>query len=111
MSPPLSSPRPRGSLVRQISSCASRSHTWRTRSSGSPAWARSSSGTCRFERAASDAGSFLAGVGPVLLFLLIVLSPLIVVAFVLLWGLLTYRRSEARRLLASAKDLPVPLAL
>ncbi len=58
-------------------------------------------GTGRFERAADDAGSFLAGAGAVILFLLIVLSPLIVLALAGVLGLRTYRRREERRLLAS----------
>jgi hypothetical protein len=59
------------------------------------------SGAGRFERAARDAGSFLADAGSALLFLLIVLSPLIVVviAGALLWR--AYRRREERRLLAA----------
>jgi hypothetical protein len=59
-------------------------------------------GAGRFERAARDAGSFLAGAGAVILFLLIVLSPLIVLAAAGVLGLRTYRRREERRLLASA---------
>jgi len=59
-------------------------------------------GTGRFERAARDAGSFLAGAGAVMLYLLIVLSPLIVLLVASLVGLRTYRRREERRLLASA---------
>jgi hypothetical protein len=54
------------------------------------------------ERAARDAGSFLAGAGAVLLFLLIVLSPLIVLAAVGLWGTRAHRRREERRLLSAA---------
>jgi hypothetical protein len=59
-------------------------------------------GAGRFERAARDAGSFLTGAGAVILFLLIVLSPLIVLAAAGVLGLRTYRRREERRLLASA---------
>src|SRR5580765_418737 len=59
-------------------------------------------GMGRIERAARDAGSFLAGAGAVLLFLLIVLSPLIVLAAVGLWGTRAYRRREERRLLSAA---------
>jgi hypothetical protein len=59
-------------------------------------------GMGRIERAARDAGSFLAGAGAVLLFLLIVLSPLIVLAAVGLWGNRAYRRREERRLLSAA---------
>jgi len=58
-------------------------------------------GTGRVERAARDAASFLAAAGAVLLFLLIVLSPLIVLAVAAFWGTRAYRRREARRLLAS----------
>jgi len=58
-------------------------------------------GAGRFERAARDAGSFLAGAGAVVLFLLIVLSPFIVVAVTALLGRRAYRRREERRLLAS----------
>lgn len=55
----------------------------------------------RFERAARDAGSFLADAGAVILFLLIILSPmlLLVGASALLWR--AYRRREERRLLAA----------
>jgi hypothetical protein len=56
----------------------------------------------RFERAARDAGSFLAGAGAVVLFLLIVLSPLIALVVAGLLGVRVYRRREERRLLASA---------
>jgi hypothetical protein len=56
----------------------------------------------RIERAARDAGSFLAGAGAVLLFLLIVLSPLIVLVAVGLWGARAHRRREERRLLSAA---------
>jgi hypothetical protein len=59
-------------------------------------------GTGRFERAAREAGSFLAGAGAVILFLLIVVSPLIVLLVAALLGRRTYRRREERRLLASA---------
>jgi hypothetical protein len=57
--------------------------------------------TGRFHRAVSDAGSFLAGAGAVILFLLIVLSPLIVLCVALGLGLRAYRRREERRLLAA----------
>jgi hypothetical protein len=57
--------------------------------------------TGRFGRAARDAGSFLAGAGAVALFLLIVLSPLIVLVAACLLGLRAYRRREERRLLAA----------
>ena len=59
-------------------------------------------GMGRIGRAARDAGSFLAGAGAVLLFLLIVLSPLIVLAAVGVWGARAYRRREERRLLSAA---------
>jgi len=59
------------------------------------------SGGGRFERAARDAGSFLAGAGAVILFLLIVLSPVIVLVAACVLGLRTYRRREERRLLAT----------
>jgi hypothetical protein len=58
-------------------------------------------GAGRFERAARGAGSFLAGAGAVILFLLIVLSPLIVLAVAGVLGLRAYRRREERRLLAT----------
>jgi hypothetical protein len=58
-------------------------------------------GTGRFERAARDAGSFLAGAGAVVLFLLIVLSPVIVVVVASWLGVRAYRRREERRLLAA----------
>jgi hypothetical protein len=55
----------------------------------------------RFERAARDAGSFLADAGAVILFLLIILSPvlLLIGASAVAWR--TYRRREERRLLAT----------
>jgi Domain of unknown function (DUF4349) len=55
----------------------------------------------RVERAAREAGSFLAAAGAVALFLLIVLSPLIVLSVAALWGTRTYRRREERRLLSA----------
>jgi hypothetical protein len=58
-------------------------------------------GAGRFERAAREAGSFLAGAGAVLLFLLIVLSPLIVLVVASALGWRAYRRREERRLLAA----------
>jgi Domain of unknown function (DUF4349) len=58
-------------------------------------------GVGRFHRAASDAGSFLAGAGAVVLFLLIVLSPVIVLVALAVLGLRAYRRREERRLLAA----------
>jgi hypothetical protein len=57
-------------------------------------------GMSRAERAARDAGSFLAAAGAVMLFLLIVLSPLLVLAAVALWGTRFYRRREEQHLLA-----------
>ncbi|MDQ2983415.1 MAG: DUF4349 domain-containing protein [Actinomycetota bacterium] len=59
-------------------------------------------GMSRIERAARDAGSFLTGAGAVLLFVLIVLSPLIVLAVAALLGTRAYRRREERRLLSAA---------
>jgi hypothetical protein len=59
-------------------------------------------GMSRIERAARDAGSFLAGAGAVLLFVLIVLSPLILLAVTAILGTRAYRRREERRLLSAA---------
>jgi hypothetical protein len=59
-------------------------------------------GMGRIDRAARDAGSFLAGAGAVALFLLIVLSPLIVLALAWILGARAYRRREERRLLSAA---------
>jgi hypothetical protein len=59
-------------------------------------------GANRIERAARDAGSFLAGAGAVLLFVLIVISPLLVLAVAAFFGLRGYRRREERRLLSAA---------
>jgi Domain of unknown function (DUF4349) len=56
----------------------------------------------RIERAARDAGSFLAGAGAVALFVLIVVSPLIVLALAWILGTRAYRRREERRLLSAA---------
>jgi hypothetical protein len=64
--------------------------------------AATKSGMSRIERAARDAGSFLAGAGAVVLFLLIVLSPLIVLALAWVLGSRAYRRREERRLLSAA---------
>jgi uncharacterized protein DUF4349 len=58
-------------------------------------------GSGRFGRAARDAGSFLAGAGAVILFLLIVLSPLVVLGVAGALALRAYRRREERRLLAA----------
>ncbi|MFL6030043.1 MAG: DUF4349 domain-containing protein [Gaiellaceae bacterium] len=66
-----------------------------------PAAPAKKGGAGRFERAARDAGSFLSGAGAWILFLLIVLSPLLVLAVAGGLGLRTYRRREERRLLAS----------
>jgi hypothetical protein len=60
-----------------------------------------SGGSGRFGRAAHEAGAFLAGTGAVVLFLLIVLSPVIVLVGAFLLGLRAYRRREERRLLAT----------
>jgi hypothetical protein len=60
------------------------------------------SGMSRIERAARDAGSFLAGAGAVVLFVLIVVSPLIALALAWILGARAYRRREERRLLSAA---------
>ena len=57
-------------------------------------------GMGRVERAAREAASFLAGAGAVVLFLLIILSPVLVLAGATFWGARAYRRREERRLLA-----------
>lgn len=54
----------------------------------------------RIERAARDAASFLAAAGAIVLFLLIVLSPLIVLVALGIWGARVYRTRMERRLLA-----------
>jgi Domain of unknown function (DUF4349) len=54
----------------------------------------------RIERAARNAASFLAAAGAVLLFLLIVLSPVVVLVALGIWGARAYRTREQRRLLA-----------
>ena len=54
----------------------------------------------RVERAARNAVSFLAAAGAILLFLLIVLSPVIVLVALGIWGARVYRTREQRRLLA-----------
>jgi len=56
----------------------------------------------RFGNAASDALDFLAGAGAVALAALIILSPLLVIAALAYWGVRTYRRREAQRLLGTA---------
>jgi hypothetical protein len=58
-------------------------------------------GTGRWERAARDAGGFLADAGAVVLFLLIVLSPVLVLITASVLVLRAYRRREERRLLAT----------
>jgi Domain of unknown function (DUF4349) len=58
----------------------------------------------RFERAARDAGSFLASAGAVALFLLIAVSPLLVLAAAWVYGSRAYRRREEQRLLAPAPE-------
>jgi hypothetical protein len=73
--------------------------TLTTQKAAAPAERGGSTG--RFERAARDAGAFLADAGAVVLFLLIVLSPLIVLAVACLAALRAYRRREERRLLAA----------
>jgi len=65
------------------------------------AGATKKSGSGRVDRAARDAASFLAAAGAVLLYLLIVLSPLLVLTAAVFWGVRAYRRREERRLLAS----------
>jgi hypothetical protein len=77
------------------------SHVSLTLTTGKAATPVAKGGTGRFERAARKAGSFLAGAGAVALFLLIVLSPLIVLAAAFGFGLRAYRRREERRLLAA----------
>jgi len=59
-------------------------------------------GIGRIERAARDGGSFLAGAGAVVLFVLIVISPPIALAVAWILGSRAYRRREARRLLSAA---------
>jgi hypothetical protein len=59
-------------------------------------------GMSRIERAVRDAGSFLAGAGAVALFVLIVVSPLIVLALAWILGARAHRRREERRLLSAA---------
>ncbi len=56
----------------------------------------------RIERAARDAASFLAAAGAVALFVLIVLSPLLVIVGLVIWASRAYRRREERRLLSAA---------
>jgi hypothetical protein len=54
-----------------------------------------------FARATSDALDFLAGAGAVTLAALIILSPLLVLGALLYFGVRTYRRREAQRLLGT----------
>ena len=58
-------------------------------------------GAGRWERAARDAGAFLSDAGAVVLFLLIVLSPALVLILACAVGWKAYRRREERRLLAT----------
>jgi hypothetical protein len=58
----------------------------------------------RVERAARNAGSFLAAAGAVALFLLIVASPLLLIAAAWFFGARAYRRREEQRLLAAAPE-------
>jgi Domain of unknown function (DUF4349) len=58
----------------------------------------------RFGRAARDAGSFLLSAGAVALFVLIAVSPLLVLGAVWLYGSRAYRRREERRLLTPAPE-------
>ena len=58
----------------------------------------------RFERAVRDAAAFLAAAGAVALFLLIAVSPLLLIAAAWVYGSRAYRRREAQRLLATAPE-------
>ena len=58
----------------------------------------------RIDRAARDAASFLAAAGAVALFVLIAVSPLLLIAAVWFYGFRAYRRREERRLLAPAPE-------
>jgi hypothetical protein len=58
----------------------------------------------RAERAVRDAASFLAAAGAVALFVLIAVSPLLLLAAVWAYGTRAYRRREERRLLASTPE-------
>lgn len=80
---------------------AALSHVSLTLTTQKPVTPAHKSGTGRFERAARDAGSFLASAGAVALFLLIILSPVIVLVVACVAGLRAYRRREERRLLAA----------
>jgi ABC-type uncharacterized transport system permease subunit len=52
-------------------------------------------------RAVHGAVRFLAGLGAIALAVLIVLSPLLALAAISFWGVRSYRRREAQRLLAA----------
>ena len=67
-----------------------------------PGGAAKGEGAGRVDRAARDAASFLAAAGTVTLFLLIVLSPVIVLTAAAFWGVRAFRRREERRLLSAA---------
>jgi len=58
-------------------------------------------GSGRFGSAVSDALDFLAGAGAVALAALIVLGPIAAIVLLLWWGVRTYRRREAQRLLGT----------
>jgi hypothetical protein len=58
----------------------------------------------RLDRAARDAASFLASAGAFVLFLLIIVSPLLLIAAAWAYGSRAYRRREERRLLAPAPE-------
>jgi hypothetical protein len=58
----------------------------------------------RVERAARNAASFLAAAGAVALFLLIAVSPLLLIGAAWLFGSRAYRRREERRLLAATPE-------
>lgn len=61
-----------------------------------------SGGAGRVERATRDAASFLGAAGAFVLYLLIVLSPVIVLAAAVFWAVRVFRRREERRLLSAA---------
>jgi hypothetical protein len=54
-----------------------------------------------FGRATSSAFDFLAGAGAIAVAALIILSPLLVLGALIFWGVRTYRRREAQRLLGT----------
>jgi hypothetical protein len=68
------------------------------------AGAATTGGDGRFERAVRDAGRFLAAAGAVALFLLIAVSPLLVLGAAWLYASRAFRRREERRLLAPASE-------